>query len=108
VLARLVLFAAMWTAAASARSETPALVKTTEKLAALLRAHDVFSRPARDSTCPVLSSGENVAQGGSPEVRERHGLRRYLTWQQTAHNPEVAGSNPAPVKALHRLAAVPT
>ena len=29
-------------------------------------------------------------------MTEQCGLLRYLIWQQMSHNPEVAGSNPAP------------
>src|SRR3954471_8258389 len=29
-------------------------------------------------------------------MTEQCRFRRHLTWQQTCHNPEVAGSNPAP------------
>ncbi len=50
LLATLVLFAATWTGAAPARSVTPAVVKPTQKVAELLRAHEAFSKPARDST----------------------------------------------------------
>ena len=47
--ATLVLFAATWTGAAPAHSVTPAVVKPTQKLAALLSAHEAFSKPAQDS-----------------------------------------------------------
>jgi lipoprotein-anchoring transpeptidase ErfK/SrfK len=51
VLATLVLFAATCTtAAAPAHSVTPAVVKPTQKLAALRSAHEAFAKPARDST----------------------------------------------------------
>ncbi len=50
LLATLVLLAATLTEAAPAQSVTPAIVKPTQKLAALLSAHEAFSRPARDST----------------------------------------------------------
>ena len=49
LLATLVLFAAVWTGAAPAHSVTPAAVKPTQELAALLSAHQAFSKPARDS-----------------------------------------------------------
>ena len=49
LLATLVLFAAVWTGAAPAHSVTPAAVKPTQELAALLSAHQTFSKPARDS-----------------------------------------------------------
>ena len=49
LLATLVLFAATWTGAAPAHSVTPAVVKPTQKLAALLSAHKAFSKPAQDS-----------------------------------------------------------
>jgi lipoprotein-anchoring transpeptidase ErfK/SrfK len=48
-LATLVLFGATWTGAASAHSVTPAVVKPTQELAALLSAHEAFSQAARDS-----------------------------------------------------------
>jgi lipoprotein-anchoring transpeptidase ErfK/SrfK len=48
-LPTLVLFAAMWTGAAPARSVTPAVVKPIQKLAALNSAHEAFSKPAEDS-----------------------------------------------------------
>jgi lipoprotein-anchoring transpeptidase ErfK/SrfK len=48
-LATLVLFAATWTGAAPAHSVAPAVVKPTQELAALLSAHEAFSKPARDS-----------------------------------------------------------
>ena len=49
-LAGLVLVAATWTEAAPAHSGTPAIVAPTQKLATLLTAHEVFSKPARNST----------------------------------------------------------
>jgi len=49
LLATLVLFAAVWTGAAPAHSVTQAAVKPTQELAALLSAHQAFSKPARDS-----------------------------------------------------------
>ena len=54
LLATLVLFAATWTGAAPAHSVTPAVVKPTQKLAALLSAHEAFSKPARNSAPLVL------------------------------------------------------
>ena len=49
ILPTLVLFAATWTGAAPARSVTTAVVKPTQKLAALYGAHEAFSKPAKDS-----------------------------------------------------------
>ena len=49
LLATLMLFAATWTGAAPAHSVTPAVVKPTQELAALLSAHEAYSKPARDS-----------------------------------------------------------
>jgi lipoprotein-anchoring transpeptidase ErfK/SrfK len=48
--AALVLLAATWTGAAPPHSVTAAVVKPTQKLAALRSAHETFSKPARDST----------------------------------------------------------
>jgi lipoprotein-anchoring transpeptidase ErfK/SrfK len=47
--ATLVLFAATWTGGAPAQSVTTAVVRPTQELAALLSAHEAFSKPARDS-----------------------------------------------------------
>jgi len=44
-LPTLVLFAAMWTGAAAARSATSTVVRPTQKLAALFSAHQAFSKP---------------------------------------------------------------
>ncbi len=49
ILPTLVLFAATWTGAAPARSVTAAVVRPTQKLAALSSAHEAFSKPAKDS-----------------------------------------------------------
>jgi lipoprotein-anchoring transpeptidase ErfK/SrfK len=49
-LAALVLCAATWTGAAPAHPSARAAVKPTQELAALLLAHEAFSKPARDST----------------------------------------------------------
>lgn len=49
LLATLVLFAATLTGAAPAHSVTAAVVRPTQKLAALSSAHEAFSKPARDS-----------------------------------------------------------
>jgi lipoprotein-anchoring transpeptidase ErfK/SrfK len=49
LLAGIVLLAATWTGAAPARALTPAVVKPTQELAALLSAHEAFSKPAQDS-----------------------------------------------------------
>jgi hypothetical protein len=61
----------------------------------------------------VLCSGENFCPNFCPpepisadprrsEMTEKAAERRCMTWQRMAHNPEVAGSNPAPAtrKAL--------
>jgi len=48
-LPTLVLFAATWTGAAPAHSVTAAVVRPTQKLAALFSAHEAFSKPAQDS-----------------------------------------------------------
>jgi lipoprotein-anchoring transpeptidase ErfK/SrfK len=49
LLATLALVAATWTGAASARPVTPAVVKPSQQLAALLSAHEAFAKPARGS-----------------------------------------------------------
>lgn len=49
VATTLLLAAATWTGADAVRAETPSGVKPTQKLAALLGAHQAFSKPARDS-----------------------------------------------------------
>ena len=54
LLAAFVLLAATWTGTASAHSVTPPVVKPIQRLAALLSAHEAFSKPARDST-PLVS-----------------------------------------------------
>lgn len=48
-VATIVLFAATWTGAAPAQPGVPGVVKPTQKLAALLRAHEAFSKPARNA-----------------------------------------------------------
>jgi len=48
-LATLVLFAGTWMASAPANAVTPAVVKPTQELAALLSAHEAFSKPGQDS-----------------------------------------------------------
>ena len=49
LLATLLPLAATWPAAAPAHSVTPVVVKPTQQLAALLSAHQAFSKPAQDS-----------------------------------------------------------
>ena len=49
ILPTLVLFAAMWTGAAAARSATSTVVRPTQKLAALNSAHEAFSKPVKGS-----------------------------------------------------------
>jgi lipoprotein-anchoring transpeptidase ErfK/SrfK len=63
LLATLVLVAATWTGAASARSVTPAGVKPTQKMATLLGAHEAFSKPARDSTLLELVQAKRPLTG---------------------------------------------
>ena len=64
-LAALVLCAATWTGAASAQPGTRVVVKPTQQLAALLRVHEVFSKPARDSA-PL-----GLVRARRPLTRER-------------------------------------
>lgn len=49
LLAALALLSATWNTSAAARPVTPAAVKPTQKLAALLSAHEAFAKPARGS-----------------------------------------------------------
>jgi lipoprotein-anchoring transpeptidase ErfK/SrfK len=49
-LAALMLVAATWTGSASAGPVTPAVVRPTQKVAALLKAHEAFSKPAPNAT----------------------------------------------------------
>jgi lipoprotein-anchoring transpeptidase ErfK/SrfK len=62
-LAAPVLFAATWTAAAPTRSVTPAVVKPTQQLAALLNAHKAFSKPAQNSAPLALVKARRPLTG---------------------------------------------
>ena len=61
----LALLAATWTAAggAAAHSVAPAVVKPSQELAALLGAHEAFSRPARDAARLELVQGRRPLTG---------------------------------------------
>ncbi len=62
LLTTFALFAATWTGAARAHSVTP-VVRPTQKLAALLSAHEAFSRPARNSARLELVQAQRPLTG---------------------------------------------
>lgn len=58
-----VLFAGTWAGAAPTHPLAPTVVKPTQRLATLLRGHEVFSKPARDSAPVVWVQGRRPITG---------------------------------------------
>jgi lipoprotein-anchoring transpeptidase ErfK/SrfK len=58
-----VLFAGTWAGAAPTHALAPTVVKPTQRLATLLRGHEVFSKPARDSAPVVWVQGRRPITG---------------------------------------------
>jgi lipoprotein-anchoring transpeptidase ErfK/SrfK len=75
LVATLVACAAAWEGTASAHSVAPSFVKPTQKLAALLEAHEAFSKPARNSA-PL-----RLVQARRPLTRERTVLPVLGDWK---------------------------